>query len=307
MIRLGRILLLTGVLAGCGEGDQGQVVILANQALEAHFADNGSLASYHNHPEGLNGIARLRHASQPDRDIFERSQAGINYEISSLNGVEDTTWEETSEPRRFPMTIEQLGADSVELYQAATARKQVEARIRFTLVEDPAAVDFDLEFTLHKQPEGPKEAWERDFFVLFASYMYDPEDHRLYFFGSTPDNPQPRWLRVDALVHGDPAWAEERDGQGHYEQYFVDRPYFAGTVADILVVVLIDPAECFGFWYSPSGGMNFDHRTPAWDFTLGFDGVTVLDPIEVRGRLLLIPGGTLEDVEPAYQGFKAGL
>jgi hypothetical protein len=111
-------------------------------------------------------------------------------------------------------------------------------------------------------------------------------------------------LRVDALVHGDPAWAEERDGQGHYDQYFIERPYLAGTVSDILVVIMIDPPECFGFWYSPSGGMDFEHRTPAWDFTLGFDGVVVGQPIEARGRLLLIPGGTLEDVAAAYQDWR---
>jgi len=286
------------VATGCAR-ERGQVVVLENDVLEAHFVDNGALPSYDHHPEGLNGIARLRHQVDPDRDLFVPSRAGLNYEISTLNGVEDHTWEQTSEPRESPMALSQLGEDSVELYQEPTPRKQVEARLRFTLVEEPAAVDFDFEFTPHLAAVGPKEPWEYDLSVLFASYLHDPDDPHAYVHGATPSDPTPRWLRVDSERHGDWVFVEEIDGTGPIGSWTLDLPVLVGTVAGLRWVLMVDSLDGFGFWYSPDGGMEFETRTPAWDFTLGFDGWEVGETLGRSGRLLLLADGDLDHAEAA--------
>lgn len=279
------------------------VVELRNGALIAHFADNEPLPEYDDYPEGLNGIARLRHISRPGRDIFEPSQAGLNFEVTELSGVIDWCWRQTAEPRYAPMEIRRIDDVSVELYQAPTPRKQIEALLTFTLVEAPPAVDFTFQFRLHRAPRY--SSWGTDLSVLFASYMYDPEDPTLYFIGHTTENETSRWLRANAVTHGE-YWVEEADGTGQYTpaEYSIDRPYFAGTVDEFLFMIMVDPAKTFSLWYSPNGGWEREYNSPAWDLSLNFfDAPSPPDWAQARGRLLLLPGGTLDDAPAAYEAW----
>jgi len=294
---------------GCHQSDRealeekAHVLVISNGVLTAHFADNEPLPEYENHPEGLNGIARLRHLSRPDRDIFVPSQAGLNFEVTELSGVIDWCWRQTAEPRYAPMELQRIDDVTVELYQPTTARKQIEALLTFMLVEDPPAVDFTFQFRLHRTPVSSPRV--PDLSVLFASYMYDPADPTLYFIGHTTEDESPRWLRAAACVHG-AYWVEEADGSGQYtpEEYLIDRPYFAGIVDDFLFMIMVHPAETFNFWYSPNGGWEREYNSPAWDLSLVFDDVSPPPQwAQARGRLLLLPGGSLDDAQAEYEAW----
>lgn len=296
------MLLIMLILSGCEEEPEpqtGNVIIISNGVLTAHFVDNGVLSEYGDHPEGLNGIARLRHINQPEQDIFVPFLAGLNYETTALSGVEDTTWEQKAEPRYEPIYLNQVDDTTVELYQEPTTRKEIEALLQYTLKQNPPAVDFYFQFWLHRAPVFL--AWQADFTALFASYMYDPQDPHLYFRGYTGGDLTPRWLRAAAEYHGS-FWVEEAGGSGNYTNYYIHKPYFAGIVQNALFMIMLNPPENFRLWYSPTGGWNLDYNSPAWDLVITQDNVP--GPpyyFSVNGRMLFIPGETVDNAQYHYE------
>ncbi|MBI2901247.1 MAG: hypothetical protein HYY17_13775 [Planctomycetes bacterium] len=296
--------LFLAALAGCWPESE-HVQIISNDCLGAAVCDNEPLALY-GHQSGYSGLAKLRHEWNRDRDIFVPFLAGLNYETNWLRGAPNSPWEIQAEPRFEPMTLRRIDERTVELHQEETSVKHIEALLRFRIHNNIAAVDFDFTFTPRQAPPVENPNFGPDVIVMFANYMCDPADPRLYAFGHTPGDPRPRWLRYEGIKHGD-YWVEERDGSGEHVSpgdVTLDRPYMAGKVGGMLVAWMVETPGAFGIYYSPNGDMSLDYKTPAWDFTLSFRDVAVGQPLTARGRLIVVPMGTLRDVEPAYQAWR---
>lgn len=239
--------------------------------LEAVIGDNSAEGA---HRAGYNGVWSLKHVLA-DRSLFVPGIAGLNLE-HIVNGTPLDTDELFFEPRRAPMTLQQLSESAARLYQPATFATGVESTTRFSL-SAPNVLD------MHFECIPRKATFPHGYLSLFwASYMHAPQDKSMYFLGSPTGQPS-AWTQLCTQFHNDQSTVRHRSDDfeavwdkdnrealfRNFSKLRFDAPFFYGNFGELMWVVLFDRSEGIRFTHSPSGG-GFDsvRRTsnPAWDF-----------------------------------------
>jgi len=241
--------------------------------LEIVIADNEAFGD--DHRAGYNGIALLRHRSEP-RPLFPLHIAGLNLEhIFDGTGRQEAR-EEFFEPRNAPMHLRQLSPLSAELHQPPTPYHKLESRTTFTLTP-PHYIDFTFECT----PRA--DTYPRGYLGLFwASYINAPENLGLYTLGKRLEETKLRWLQHTTGFHNDRSTLRPLKEQhtptfvdDHGATLFINfaeeryaNPFFYGRYGDMVFCIMFDRTEGIRLTHSPMGaGRNEDGTTnPAWDW-----------------------------------------
>lgn len=300
-------LFATHVGAADAPGAASTVTVRAG-LLEVVFADNTPEPTTGprgpGRPRGMNGIVSLRHASDPSRELFVPGAAGLNYEKTTVRGIED----ESLEPRESPIRLGRDGPTAVVLEQDPLPIDRVAARLRFEVVP-PSNVDATWAFTLHAEPVPPGRPWDSDFSALFASYIHRPDDPHAYVLGRGPGDRRPQWYRLSSAHHGGPVMATRAKGGSAVEAWRVrpELPCLAGRVGDVLLVFMVERLDDFGFWVSPNGGWDRGFPSPAWDLIVHRDGVSGGDVVIFRTSLAVVAGGKLGDVARVNRAWRRRL
>lgn len=250
------------------EGYEAHNILTVEQGdLKAVFVDNSAVGPRHR--AGYNGIAQLYH-SEEDSGIFVPEYAGFNLEHVFAG---DSLYQ-LFEPRLHPMTLFRKTDDEVLLYQEATPLSGVESLTSFKVVP-PHYIDVTFECLFH----------DEDFFrhgyagLFWASYIYQPEDKKIYFqgVGETGMKENPSWIAAYSEEHGvnsthkradddhDFFFAENFNARlaSHFSTYRYTRPFFFGRYKNMVLGFFLNGDDVIRFSQSPTGGGELN---PAWDF-----------------------------------------
>jgi len=270
--------------------------------LTATFADNEAYGPVHS--QKYNGISELRHVSATD-NLFVPDYAGFNLEHFFGGDL----LEELFEPRLCPMVLTQLDARSVRLHQAPTPISKVESETVFTVVP-PHFIDVEVKVVFHDLAEFSHGYAG----VFWASYINLPEDRHIYFFGTSPDNPEPHWISAFSEKHGvksthlhvddtfQPYFAPDFNAvlASHFSDYRYVEPFYYGRRGDMVYAIFFDRTEGIRFSQSPTGG---GHTNPAWDHQLVVPDPKIGTPYSYRARLMYKPWVSNEDVRETFQAW----
>lgn len=258
---------------------------LETKAFEVYIADNGEIGI---HRAGYNGAASLVPKTLGNT-IFNPTTCGFNYEITTLEGVEQT-YDEMFEPRRSPMEITAADAASVTLHQGATAFKGIEAWITFR-VEEPHYLHQHVRFVFHKPlADG------RPFSSLWASYLHAAPNRNVYM--KRAGGPLEGWVGITKerhrapyyIVHDVPARempvdeyfavSQEPPAPPRFEKLDDPLAFYFGLYFDHAFIMMFKEPETVRFAYSPNGGGDMPPWNPAWDYLLNIDRVELRRPYE---------------------------
>jgi hypothetical protein len=302
MKHLIRILAL--VVAACANG-QGLTdsstspITLSAGDLTATFADNTAYGEHHR--ARYNGISELRHASATD-NLFVPAYAGFNLE----HFFGGDFLEELFEPREHPMVLTQVDDRTVKLYQPPPPRSKVETSTLFTLVP-PHYIDVEVDIILHDL-----SPFQHGYAGLFwASYIHQPEDMKIYFWGLENGEGDPTWVAASTPKHGvlSSHLHVEDDYQAYYAENFNTtlasnfsehrylEPFYYGLSGDMVYAIFFDRTEGIRFSQSPSGG---GEGNPAWDHHLLIPDPQVAKIYTYRARLMYKPFKGGEDVREEF-------
>jgi len=164
-------------------------ISISSGDLQAVFIDNDK---YGQHRSGYNGISELRHSAQ-DSNLFVPFYAGFNLEHifagDSLSNL--------FEPRRFPMELNRISKNKVELYQAETPISYVESWTTFKMVP-PHYIDVNFHCII-KSDEFFKHGYAG---IFWASYINSPQDNKIYFSGREKQSEKTKWIGAYSIKHG---------------------------------------------------------------------------------------------------------
>ena len=141
--------------------------------LTAVIGDN---EAYEGQRAGYNGVQSLTSVHCPAESLFVPGIAGLNLE-HLLDGRDMPDRDDYFEPRRVPMELEKLDAQSVMLHQDATPTLGVQSMAAFSL-RVPHYIDIDLRLVLRR------DTLAHDYLLAFyASYINAPEELGMHFLG----------------------------------------------------------------------------------------------------------------------------
>ncbi len=261
------------------------------------------------HRAGYNGIARLVHKQQ-DSSIFVPLYAGFNLE--HIFAGDSLT--EIFEPRKHPMALSQTGDHKVLLHQSSTLLSKVESKTIFELVA-PHYIDVAFEATLHDAAFFPHGY--AGFF--WASYIQRPEDKKIYFWGSSTDQPEPHWVAAYSERHAlksthlpvaDPHQLHFAENFNptllahNYSDYRFIKPFYYGLFRNMVLIFMFDNDRDIRFSQSPTGGGALN---PAWDFQFIVEPFTINQPYGFRARIVYKPFVNQDDVLAEYEKWQATL
>lgn len=270
------------------------------------------------HRGGYNGLFSLTSVHEA-RTAFVPLFAGMNFE-HVFDGSTDEP-DPMYDPRRGPMTLEDLGGGRCRLYQPTTPCYGLESWTEFSLAA-PHAVD--MSFTCI--PRRRKFAY--GYLGLFwASYIDAPENKAIVFRGVNPRIDGEWWLSLQnqfanrdaSVVHRDVATPGLPFVQGSYGQWWLPlgisplrwtEPFFFGLFHGMVLVFMFERTEGLRFAQSSYGGETFRHEdfhNPAWDFSYILPDPRVGTPFSFRCRLLYKTYVDREDVRAEYRAWRSGL
>jgi hypothetical protein len=268
--------------------------------LEATFADNEAFGT--DHRNRYNGIAALTHHSATE-NLFVPAYAGFNLE----HFFGGDFLEELFEPREHPMLLSQSDTYTVRLYQPATPRSKVETTHVFQMVP-PHYIDVTVKICFHDLTP-----FRHGYAGLFwASYIHEPENRAVFFWGTSKDKPQPRWIEAFSETHGvksshlhfqdtfEPFYAPDFNATlaNHFSDYRYLEPFYFGRSGQMVFAVFFDRVEGIRFSQSPTGGGK---KIPAWDHHFLIQNPEVGKEYGYKARLMYKPFVSEEDVREAYR------
>ena len=242
---------------------QGDVraVVVDNRAV-----DDGTLTG---HRAGYSGVASLTH-TQRGKNLFVPNYAGLNYEH-----IHDGTRQDRNilfEPRKAPMELRVIDADTVELYQAPTPNWKLESVLRYAMLRDGT-----IEMTLECIPRA--ETFRQGYVGLFwASYIHSPESLDIHFRGADRAEPRSvRWVRGVTPAHGRLSthlFVKDQRVFPHdldfpltlafnNSKHLYSEPWYYGVSHGMAFIQMFRPQDQVRLTQSPSGGGK---GNPAWDF-----------------------------------------
>lgn len=261
-------------------------------------AGNGQRAGY-------NGVHSLVSAHCPAGNLFVPGIAGLNLE-HLLDGRDVLDDDSFYEPRRFPMELEKLDAQSARLHQAATPALGVQSMTTFTL-RRPYYLDIDLRVVLRR------EQLQHGYLLGFwASYINAPEDPAIYFLGrSRLDGVGEGWLRLCSEKHGVESTVCHVDNEPHlphslqrpaliysYSELAFTRPFFYGCREGMVFALMFDRSDEVRITHSPSGGGS---GNPAWDFQWVLHHPQVDREYQLRARAIYKPWQDRSEIQREYE------
>jgi hypothetical protein len=247
-------------------------VTMKQSNIEAIIVDNASVhipevTELPLHRAGYSGLASLK-ISGNRHNLFVPSVSGLNFEH-----IHDGTLKvnkERFEPRKFPMELRVINANTVELYQPPTKNWKLESCGRYQLLPDGT-----IEYTFECIPR--ENNFENGYMGFFwASYINKPQDRKIYFKGNKTGE-KTGWVEAFSEKHGvksthPPAWAK-KDWKIHPQfsltlvnnlsDYVHQEPWYYGISHQQAYVQMFRKQDHIWFAQSPTGGGN---SNPAWDF-----------------------------------------
>lgn len=276
--------------------DAMQVTVSAGD-LTAVVGDNESQEGQR---AGYNGVQSLVSAHCPGESLFVPGIAGINLE-HLLDGRDMPDDDDYFEPRRQPMEVEQLDAQSVMLHQAATPTLGVQSMTTFAL-RVPHYVDLDLRLVLRR------ETLAHDYLLAFwASYINGPESSAMRFPGRLREEQVGEgWQSLDTPEHGTASTVAAVDSEPElphsmsrpslaysYSELAWTRPFFYGRFRKMVFALMFERGHDVRFTHSPTGGGG---GNPAWDFQWVLHEPQVDREYHLRARAIYKPWESEMDI-----------
>ncbi len=262
-------------------------------------ADEGRRAGY-------NGVQSLTSVHCPD-NLFVPGIAGINLE-HLLDGRDMPDRDAYFEPRRHPMEVEQLDAQSVMLHQHATPTLGVQSMAIFTL-RVPHYLDLDLRMVLRE------DSLAHDYLLGFwASYINAPEDPAVHFLGRPRIEPVGEaWQTLSPPKHytrSTVCYVDVAPELPHqmsfdtlaysYSGLAYTCPFFYGRRANMVFALMFEHSDDVRLTHSPSGG---GEGNPAWDFQWVLHEPVVDQEYHLRARAVYKPWVSEDDVWREYESW----
>lgn len=272
--------------------------------LQVVFVDNNEFGE--NHKGGYNGIAELKHTAQ-DSNVFVPTFAGFNLEhIFAGDSLTDIF-----EPRKFPMQLEQISKNSVELHQGETALSHVESWTTFTVVP-PHYIDITFRCLIHSD-----EFFNHGYAGLFwASYIDTPERKEINFIGTeNSDTTTKKWISAFSEKHGEKSThlsVNDRSDlffspnfnatlANHFSDYRYSIPFYYGRFHNMVLAYMFESSELIRFTQSPNGG---GETNPAWDFQFIIPNPRQGKEYSFNARIVYKPFISNEEILEEYKLWK---
>ena len=267
------------------------------------FVDNTAFEPVHR--AGYNGIAAWQH-TQEDSTLFVPLFAGFNLE--HIFGGDSLA--QLFEPRQHPMSLFRKNDSAVMLYQSPTPLSGVESVTEFTVVP-PHYIDVTFRCRLQNDT-----FFKHGYAGLFwASYIWQPEDRKIYFKGTVENEHSPSWIAAYSDEHGvssthrsindtlDLFFAQDFNAKlaNHYSGYRYAEPFYYGRSGDMCFAYLFDPTSLIRFSQSPTGG---GEKNPAWDFQWIIPDSKPGKIYSFRARLIYKPFVSADDIMEEYVKWK---
>ena len=285
--------------------DKGYVV-LHRGPVEAVVVDNRAVDDgvLKGHRAGYAGVASLKHDKRPE-NLFVPAYAGLNFEH-----IHDGTTQANDvlfEPRRSPMELRVIDAQTAELFQKPTPNWGLESCQRFHLLED-GTIELTVECVARKK------SFRNGYIGLFwASYINQPESGEIQFQGHPEGADRtPRWVRSTSPRHGvesthlasDDARVLAHDADfpmtlifSHSRWRFTE-PWYFGASHGMAFAQVFRARDGVRFAQSPSGGGN---GNPAWDFQFFIPDYQVGRVYRFVMRAAYVPLATPEPIRRAIE------
>ncbi len=268
--------------------------------LIVEYVDNEELEP--GHRKGYNGIASLRHRKE-DNSIFVPSFAGFNLE--HIFGGDSL--DQLFEPRLHPMQLYRKDDRTVLLYQSPTPISGIESLTEFTLTE-PHYIDVQFSCVVHN-PDFFRHGYAG---LFWASYIHQPADPKIYFKGTSGEDPTIQWIDAYSSKHGDASthrhilensyfyFAENFNAPlaSHFSSYRFSAPFYYGRFGEMVFAYFFKTDQVIRFSQSPTGG---GPGNPAWDFQFLIPNPFPGTIYSYRARVIYKPFVTAGDVENEYQ------
>lgn len=277
--------------------------LLETSQLLAYVANNEACGV---HRAGYNGIASLI-PKNLGNNIFVPVYCGMNYEITSFEGFEQND-DQMYEPRRKPIQIIYSDDTTVRMHQSPSDCKGIEAFITFR-VEEPYYIHQNIKLVFHKKLKE-----RMNFSSLFASYLHIPPNRNAYLKIGPGNDDLEGWVGVTKAFHRAPRYLahelpnRELSVQEHFE--LLDKapllpkheaihgplPFYYGLYYDYAFIMMFREPEKVRFAYSPNGGDVEQPWSPAWDYVLVQDDITLGTTYEWNVCLAVKPYSGRKDI-----------
>ncbi len=249
---------------------------------------------------GYNGVRSLVSAHHPGESLFVPGLAGLNLE-HLLDGRDMADRDDYFEPRRQPMEVEKVDAQTVMLHQSATPTLGVQSLATLSL-RMPHYIDIDFRMVLRR------DTLKHDYLLAFyASYINAPEDRSMRFLGRPREEPVGEaWLELDTPRHFEastvshidvePALPNEMSFETlayNYSELAYIRSFFYGRWRNMVFALMFEPGHDLRFTHSPTGGGD---GNPAWDFQWVVHEPEVDEEHHLRARALFKPWENERDI-----------
>ncbi|MGD9495023.1 MAG: hypothetical protein AB7Y46_01810 [Armatimonadota bacterium] len=255
---------------------------------------------------GYNGVQSLTSAHQPD-NLFVPGVAGLNLE-HLLDGRDLPDRDAYFEPRRQPMEVEQLDAQSVRLHQHATPTLGVQSMAIFAL-RVPHYLDIDLRVVL--RTDSLRFGYLLGF---WASYINAPQDGAMHFLGRPRDEPVGEaWQTLSSPRHYEKSTVCRADVEPHlphemsfetlaysYSELAYTRPFFYGRRGRMVFALMFERGADVRFTHSPTGG---GEGNPTWDFQWVLHHPRVDEEHRLRVRAVYRPWVSETDIWREYESW----
>lgn len=254
---------------------------------------------------GYNGVQSLVSAHCPAESLFVPGLAGLNLE-HLLDGRDLADRDDYFEPRREPMEIEKVDAQTMMLHQSATPTLGVQSLATFSM-RVPHYVDMDLRIVLRRNT-----LTHHYLLAFYASYINAPEHLGMHFVGRARDEPvgeawqelnTPRHYERSTVCHVDvePELPHEMSYDTlafSYSELAFTRPFFYGRWRNMVFALMFEPGHDVRLTHSPSGG---GAGNPAWDFQWVLHAPKVDEEHHLRARAVFKPWEGERDIWREYE------
>ncbi len=266
------------------------------------FVDNSAYSP--DHKKGYNGIAELYHSEQ-NNSAFVPDFSGLNLE-HIFNGESPVSF---FEPRKAPMELYRKSDSEILLYQKPTPHTKVESLMEFKMCE-PDYIDFRFSCVLHDENFA-----EHDYAAFFfASYINQPPNLSMYFFGEENESKTDRSNRVIRAftdIHGEKSTHKSVSDNhnlyfapdfsitlaNHFSDYRYSEPFFYGRFRNMVLAFLFEENDFVRFSQSPDGA---GPGNPAWDFYYVIMNPEPGGKYSFNGRIVYKPFINAEDIKGEY-------